>query len=190
MTFLLRFFRALKQSGRNLGFSLLEQIIILVIVGILSAIAAPGWNGFLQARELNVAQEQVQAGIKQAQHLAKMQRIPYNFVIHDNTGLVEWGISPENRSPIEWKSAGPLIRLDDQQTTFRKNTRLNQWFLVLDDDGSLSGQLGRVTLCVKSSQNASHCTSRQKCVIMSTLLGETRRGEWHDRKRDNKFNCY
>ena len=190
MKFLLRFRRALKRSGRNLGFSLLEQIIILVMVGILAAIAAPGWNGFLQARELNMAQEQVQAGIKQAQHLAKMQRIPYHFVIHDNTGRVEWGISPENRSPIEWKSAGALIRLDENQTTFRKNTRLNQWFLVLDDDGSLSGQLGRVTMCVRSSQRVSGCTSQQKCVIMSTLLGETRRGQWHPQQRDRKFNCY
>ena len=190
MKFLLRFRRTLKQSGRNLGFSLLEQIIILVMIGILSAIAAPGWNGFVQNRELNVAQEQVQMGIKQAQHLAKVQRIPYNFVIHDNTGRVEWGISPENRSPIEWKSAGALIRLDDKQTTFRKNTKLNQWFLVLDDDGSLSGQLGRVTMCIKSSQNPSDCTRLQKCVIMSTLLGATRRGEWHNQQRDNRFNCY
>ena len=190
MKFLLRFCRTLKRSGRNLGFSLLEQIIILVIVGIMAAIAAPGWNSFVQTRELNVAQEQVQAGIKQAQHLAKMQRIPYNFVIHDNAGRVEWGISPENRSPIEWKSAAPLIRIDDKQTTFRKNTKLNQWFLVLDDDGALSGQLGRVTMCVKSLQNASDCTPLQKCVIMSTLLGATRPGEWHGKKQDNKFNCY
>ena len=190
MKFLLKFRRSLRQSANTLGSTLLEQIVIVLIIAILTAIVVPSWHDFHQMRQLSTAQEQVQSMIKQAQNLAKAQRIPYYFVIHQNTGRVEWGISPENRSPLEWKAAGELIRLDPKQTTFRQDKKLNHWFLVLDDDGTLGGQLGRVTMCVKSSQQDESCSSRQKCVIMSTLLGETRRGEWHKTLSDGKFNCY
>jgi hypothetical protein len=146
--------------------------------------------GYDRMRELNVAQDQVQIMIKQAQHLAKVQRIPYRFVIHENTGVVQWGIAPINRSPIDWTSANQVVGLDEKQTTFRMNKDLNQWFLVLDDDGAIDGQLGRVTLCVKSAPQDESCSTLQKCVIMSTLLGETRRGEWHSKLHDDRFNCY
>jgi type II secretory pathway pseudopilin PulG len=182
--------RMLKRSLMDRGFTILEQIIILVIIAILAAIAAPSWLSFLRMRELNVAQDQVQMMIKQAQHLAKVQRIPYRFVIHENNGVVQWGIAPMNRRPIDWTSADKLVGLDEGQTTFRKDKDLDQWFLVLDDDGTIDGQLGRVTMCVKSAPPDETCSSLQKCVIMSTLLGETRRGEWHQKLRDGKFNCY
>jgi type II secretory pathway pseudopilin PulG len=190
MKYLWRVRRALKQSRFDRGFTILEQIIILAILVILLAIAAPNWLSFLRMRELNVAQDQVQIMIKQAQHLAKVQRIPYRFVIHENTGVVQWGIAPINRMSIDWTSANQVVGLDENQTTFRKDKDLNQWFLVLDDDGAIDGQLGRVTLCVKSAPQDERCSTLQKCVIMSTLLGETRRGEWHPKLRDDRFNCY
>ena len=54
--------------------------------------------------------------------------------------------------------------------------------MVLDDDGTVTGQLGRVTLI-------SQMVREQRCVIMSTLLGETRKGQSHPVKRDGFF-CY
>lgn len=192
-----------RRSRWNSGFSLLENLIIIVIVAILVAIALPSWNSFYQARQLNVAQEQIQAGIKQAQHLAKVKRIPYQFLIHQNSGSVQWGSAPvqyddvgkmrfdaafRSKMAIDWKLAGPLVHLDDRQTTFRKNAATREWFLVLDDDGTLDGALGRVTLCTKLP-NSNQCSQQQRCVIMSTLLGETRRGEWKAKKND-QFNCY
>lgn len=200
----LRVFGAvIRPARRGSGFSLLEQIIIVVLIAIIVAIALPSWNSFYQTRQLNVAQEQIQAGIKQAQHFAKVKRIPYQFVIHEKNGPVQWGSAPvqyddrgrmtfsaasQAKLAIDWKRAGPLVHLDRTQTTFRKTAAGNEWFLVMDDDGTLDGALGRVTLCTYLPQTA-QCSQQQRCVIMSTLLGETRRGEWKLKKRD-QFNCY
>jgi len=172
----------LKAGKRAAGFTLLELMIVLTIIGILSAIAVPSWNSFYATRQLNTAQDQIQGSIKQGQHLAKMQRRPYRFMIEQYQGIVRWGIATDPNIPIEWKSSFQNISIDTNQTTFRKIKDKDQWFMVLDDDGTVTGQLGRVTL-------VSQAVSDQRCVIMSTLLGETRKGQ-RQRVNQGKFSCY
>ncbi len=174
--------RFLKAGKRAAGFTLLELMIVLTIIGILSAIAAPGWNSFYTTRQLSTAQEQIQGSIKLGQHLAKTQRRPYRFVIEQYGDVVRWGITADPNIPIEWRSTVQNITIDTNQTTFRQVKDKSQWFMVLDDDGTVTGQLGRVTLVSKM-------VSEQRCVIMSTLLGETRKGQ-RQRVNQGKFSCY
>jgi prepilin-type N-terminal cleavage/methylation domain-containing protein len=167
---------------RKAGFTLLEMMIVLMIIGVLSAIVAPSWNSFLSTRQLSVAQEQIQGSIKSGQHFAKLKVRPQRFVIEQHPGFVRWGIATDPNVPIDWKII-QNISIDTDQTTFRKDkTTNNRWFMVLDDDGTVTGQLGRVTL-------VSPMSKEQRCVIMSTILGETRKGERHSVKRDG-FSCY
>jgi type II secretory pathway pseudopilin PulG len=180
----------LKAGKQAAGFTLLELMIILTIIGILCAIAAPSWNSFYATRQLNTAQEQIQGSIKLGQHLAKMQHRPYRFVIEQYGDVVRWGIVTDPNKGIEtdptvsmeWKSSFRNISIDTTQTTFRKIKDKDQWFMVLDDDGTVTGQLGRVTL-------VSEMVQEQRCVIMSTLLGETRKGKNYSVKKDG-FVCY
>ena len=172
----------LKAGKQAAGFTLLELMTVLTIIGVLSAIAAPGWNSFYATRQLNTAQDLIQGSIKQGQHLAKMQKRPYRFVIEQYGDVVRWGIATDPNMPIEWMSSFRNISIDTTQTTFRKIKDKQQWFMVLDDDGTLTGQLGRVTLI-------SQIVREQRCVIMSTLLGETRKGQSHPVQRDG-FTCY
>jgi len=186
----------LKAGKLAAGFTLLELMIVLTIIGILSAIAAPGWNSFHATRQLNTAQDQIQGSIKLGQHLAKMQRRPYRFVIEQYGNVVRWGImydpdkdiKTDPTTSMEWKSSSQNISIDTNpkpelsQTTFRKTKDKQQWFVILDDDGTVTGQLGRVTLI-------SDAYGEQRCVIMSTLLGETRKGQ-RQRVNQGKFSCY
>lgn len=174
--------RFLREKIPNAGFTLLEMLIIVVMIGILTAIVVPSWNSFYGTRQLSVAQDQIQAAIKQGQHKAKMQRRPQRFVIEQQADFVRWGIASDPNLPIEWMSSFKNITIDTTQITFRKTRNQPQWFVVLDDDGTLTGQLGRVTLI-------SQTVNDQRCVIMSTLLGETRKGQRHSTKRDGFF-CY
>ncbi len=173
--------RVLKEK-REGGFTLLEMLIILVIIGILSAIVAPSWNGFHATRQLSASQEQIQGSIKHGQHMAKLKRLPQRFVIEQNGDSVRWGIASDPNIPIAWTEF-KNIAIDTTQTTFRKDkTSDKRWFMVLDDDGTVTGQLGRVTLISPTVKD-------ERCVIMSTLLGETRQGRRHSVKRDG-FSCY
>lgn len=181
----MRFNRIKKQIlkvKRVAGFTLLELLIVIVIIGVLSAIVAPSWNGFHATRQLNVAQDQIQGSIKHGQHMAKLKRIPQRFVIEQYGDVVRWGVAIDPSLPIAWTEF-KNISIDTTQTTFRKDrTNDKRWFMVLDDDGTVTGQLGRVTVM-------SSAVKEQRCVIMSTLLGETRKGQRHSVKRDG-FYCY
>lgn len=91
----------LKAGKRAAGFTLLELMIVLTIIGILSAIAAPSWNRFYAIRQLNTAQDQIQGSITLGQHLAKMQRRPYRFVIEQHGDVVRWGIMTDPDKDIK-----------------------------------------------------------------------------------------
>lgn len=167
---------------RVAGFTLLEILIVLVIIGLLSAIVVPSWNGFHATRQLNVAQDQIQGSIKNGQHMAKLKRMPQRFWIEQFGDVVRWGTATDPNIPIAWTEF-KSISIDTNQTTFRKDkTNDKRWFMVLDDDGTVTGQLGRVTLI-------SSAVREQRCVIMSTLLGETRKGQRQPVKQ-GKFDCY
>lgn len=65
----LRFKQPIKQGTS--GFTLLEVLVIILIVGVLTAIAAPGWLAFTNRQRLGRASDQVLQALRTAQSEAK-----------------------------------------------------------------------------------------------------------------------
>ncbi|NEO19258.1 MAG: prepilin-type N-terminal cleavage/methylation domain-containing protein [Moorea sp. SIO1F2] len=66
------------KSKQDAGFTLLELIVVILLVGILSAIAAPSWLAFVNRQRVNKVNERVLSAIQEAQREAKKKKLSYS----------------------------------------------------------------------------------------------------------------
>jgi prepilin-type N-terminal cleavage/methylation domain-containing protein len=54
------------KNNQNAGYTLIELIVIVMIIGVLFAIVAPAWAGFVNNQRLKVGNEQVFRAMEEA----------------------------------------------------------------------------------------------------------------------------
>ncbi|HEY9604838.1 MAG TPA: prepilin-type N-terminal cleavage/methylation domain-containing protein, partial [Allocoleopsis sp.] len=54
-------------SGENAGFTLVELLVVIVLMGVIAAIAAPGWLSFVSQRRANAVNDYIFRSLKEAQ---------------------------------------------------------------------------------------------------------------------------
>lgn len=161
------------------GYTLLEIVIIVLIVGILSAIAAPSWLGFLARLRLNAARSQALSIMRDAQASAKREKRVWQASFRNTNSGVQWSVHPENAPEPNriWNNLigenADKIEIDQSYSTLRRSNQI--YYVQFQHKGWLDGVLtGRITFVARGvgGENAT-----RRCVFVSTILGALRTDE-------------
>ncbi len=110
-------------SKRQAGFTFIELLVVIIMIGVLSAIAAPGWLGFVQQRRAGAASDAMVRAMQEAQSLAKTRKLSYSVSFRNEGGVPQVAIHPDNSVPDEyWKALGnEQLALKPGQIIMRTN---------------------------------------------------------------------
>jgi prepilin-type N-terminal cleavage/methylation domain-containing protein len=74
------------------GFSLIELLVVVVIIGALAAITAPGWIAFVNRQQVNKANDAILAALQKAQREAKKQKLSYSVSFKTDNNIQKFAI--------------------------------------------------------------------------------------------------
>jgi prepilin-type N-terminal cleavage/methylation domain-containing protein len=187
---------------QDAGFTLIEMMVVLLMIGILSAISAPSWLGFISQQRLNKANDGVASFIQQTQSEAKKTKRTYSvsFRVNSTTNIPEYMIYQGTILPSSgWISLADTISLKSREVFLYTNltslaayntittdkqivqTATGTGTITFDNQGILANKsTGLVTdtplaiMVAAPLSTGSTSSNSKRCVIIQSLIGGIR----------------
>jgi prepilin-type N-terminal cleavage/methylation domain-containing protein len=167
------------------GFTIIEVLIVMVMIGILSAIAAPGWLTFVSNQRLKSASNQALLAAREAQVKSKQQHRTWQVSFRDSGGSLQYWVHPAEASsnPV-WQGLlegdSTEIQIDPATSTLSADCSIADYCIKFQDRGILdSGWLedqpepssddmvGQITFQRRDAVN----DQQRRCLVVTSLLG-------------------
>jgi prepilin-type N-terminal cleavage/methylation domain-containing protein len=109
--------------GENAGFTMIELLVVIVLAGVIAAIAAPGWISFVSQRRANAVNDYIFRSLQEAQSQAKNKKVSYSVSVRVENGVPEVAVYPTKTSDISnyWKSLDRELAIKGNQILLGTN---------------------------------------------------------------------
>jgi prepilin-type N-terminal cleavage/methylation domain-containing protein len=188
--------------NNNSGFTLVEIITVVLMIGILAVILAPNWLSFINRQRVGKANDAVLAAIQEAQRQAKQKKLNYSVSFRVVSQIPQIVIHPDSETASSiadsrWKPLGKDVDVQSGQITLLTNlsgknkvktsvdtssTYLNTPQTITFDYMGTLPSLGFATTPTDPTATSEikvvvQNKNIKRCVILRTLLGATSTGK-------------
>ncbi|MEH1839267.1 MAG: type II secretion system protein [Nostoc sp.] len=108
---------------QDAGFTLIEVLTVVVMIGVLSAIAIPSWVAFVNRQKVNKANDAVLAALQEGQRQAKNKKLSYTVSFQKNTTSqnIEVAVYNTNVGSPTWKPLGADVGVSSNKLLLGAN---------------------------------------------------------------------
>jgi prepilin-type N-terminal cleavage/methylation domain-containing protein len=168
--------------GQSLGFTLIEVLVVMIMVGILSAIAAPSWLAFVNNQRLSTSQSRVFSILREAQSSAKRSGTSTTVTIGNDS--VKGAYIQTSRSQAQYLEQGIQVLSVDKSVDKEKTPPPTPIPLALPVTITFNSQglpiyVNSVTdrftdFPLRITLNITNSPNRKRCTTITTILGSVK----------------
>mgnify|MGYP001797856500 CR=1 FL=1 len=149
------------------GFTLIEVLVVVAMVGIIGAIAAPSWQGFLDRQRMNAARTDLLGALRSAQTAAQTQQRSKQVKFLSPSASTSLSVEVQNVSGLS--SPGIVTPLGNGSGSGKFNL-VASTPIVFDVYGQVD-DAPHVVKIINTSVSSSAGYRPQNCVIVTPILG-------------------
>ena len=183
---LARFWAPIEARPRSTqGFTIIEVLVVMVMIGILSAIAGPSWLTFVGGQRLKAVSNRALLAAREAQVKSKQQHRSWQVSFQEADGALQYWVHPVKAtgSPL-WQAMSDgksnEITIDADTSTLSTDCGPGDYCVKFEDRGILDQAweekqanvsddvVGRITFKRRSDQ---FDDPNRQCLVLTSLLG-------------------